>query len=409
LKHGRIFALSYGESPKGQLIELNHSGETLRIVIPEQNTMIRQAVIAGNHVIVNCLNEGTASIVCWNLEGKRLGSLHVPQGGTVQLLPIRSDDAGSFFYTCESFTQPLSIFEHNISYGWTRPWHLREHPTLSADLDVRATTYNSKDGTRIPLTLLTRDRANFPERGPVIMTAYGGFGVPMTPQFSVLVAIMMELGADFALPNIRGGGECGKDWHDAARGRNRQISFDDFIAAAEWLFSEGVTTPGQLAIFGGSNSGLLVGVAMTQRPELFRAVLCIAPLLDMVRYEHFDQSEKWWREYGTASDRDDFAALYSYSPYHHIEDRTEYPSVLFVSGDSDDRCNPAHVRKMAAQLQERAGQDASVVVDYSEQRGHSPVLPLSVRVDALTRRIVFLCREMNISIAHGVNHDPICA
>jgi prolyl oligopeptidase len=409
LKHGRVFALSYDESPNGQLIELNHSGETVRIVIPEQNTMIRQAVIAGNHVIVNCLNERTPSIDCWNLEGKRLGSLHVPQGGTVQLLPIRSDDSESIFYTCESFTQPLSIFEHNISCGWTHPWHLREHPTLSADLYVRATTYNSKDGTRIPLTLLTRDRADSPERGPVIMTGYGGFGVPMTPQFSVLVAIMAEMGATFALPSIRGGGEFGKNWHDAARGKNRQVAFDDFIAAAEWLFGEGVTTPGQLAIFGGSNSGLLVGVAMTQRPELFGVVLCIAPLLDMVRYEHFDQAAKWRYEYGTADDPDDFAALYSYSPYHHIEDRPEYPSVLFVSGDGDDRCNPAHVRKMAAQLQERAGQEASVVVDYSEQRGHSPVLPLSVRVDALTRRIAFLCREMNISIAHGANHDPICA
>lgn len=408
LKHGRIFELSYDESPNGQLIELNQSGEVLRVVIPEQNTMIRQAVIAGNNIIVNCPNERTSSLVRWDLEGKRLDSLNVPQGGTVQLLPIKSDDSESIFYTCESFTEPLSIFEHNISYGWTRPWHLREHPTLSADLYVRATTYNSKDGTRIPLTLLTRDRADPPERGPVIMTAYGGFGLPMTPQFSVLVAIMAEMGAAFALPNIRGGGEFGRDWHEAARGKNRQVAFDDFIAAAEWLVREGISTPGELGIFGGSNSGLLVGVAMTQRPEIFRAVLCIAPLLDMVRYEHFDQSAKWRHEYGTTNDPEDFAALYSYSPYHHIQERTDYPSVLFVSGDSDDRCNPAHVRKMAARLQERAGQDASVVVDYSEQRGHSPVLPLSVRVDALTRRIAFLSREMNIGIAHGANHDSTC-
>jgi prolyl oligopeptidase len=409
LKHGRIFELNYDGSPNGQLIELNQSGEMLRVVIPEQDTMIRQVVIAGNNIIVNCLNERTPSLVCWNLEGKRLGSLNVPQGGTVQLLPIKSDDSESIFYTCESFTQPLSIFEHNISYGWTRPWHLREHPTLSTELYVRATTYSSKDGTRIPLTLLTRTRADSSGRGPVIMTGYGGFGMPMTPQFSVLVALMTEIGAAFALPNIRGGGEFGKNWHDAARARNRQVAFDDFIAAAEWLFSEGIASPGQLGIFGGSNSGLLVGVAMTQRPELFRAVLCIAPLLDMVRYEHFDQSVKWRQEYGTANDPDDFAALYSYSPYHHIERRSDYPSVFFVSGDSDDRCNPAHVRKMAAQLQELPGRDASVVVDYSEQRGHSPVLPLSVRVDALTRRIAFLCREMGIRVAHGVNDDPICA
>jgi prolyl oligopeptidase len=401
LKHGRIFALSYDESPNGQLIELNHSGKMLRVVIPEQDTMIRQVVIAGNNVIVNYLKERTPSLVSWNLEGKRLESLHVSTDGTIRLLPIRSDDAGSIFYTYESFSQPLSIFEHNISYGWTSPWHLRENTILAADLYVQETTYSSKDGTRIPLTLLTRNRPDSPERRPLIMTGYGGFGVPMTPQFSVLVAIMMEMGAVFALPNIRGGGELGRGWHVAARGRNRQVAFDDFIAAAEWLISEGITTPDHLAIFGGSNSGLLVGVAMTQRPDLFRAVLCIAPLLDMVRYERFDQSAKWRHEYGSAEDPEDFAALYSYSPYHDIDDHTDYPSVLFVTGDYDDRCNPAHVRKMAARLQKRDGQTRPILVGYSAQRGHSPVLPLSVRIEALTHRIVFLCRELNIPLPLG--------
>ena len=407
LQHGRIFALSYDESPNGQLIELNHSGEILRIVIAEQGMMIRQVVIAGNSVIVNYIDELTPSLVRWSLEGMRVESLRVPIDGTIQLLPIRSDDAGSIFYTYESFTQPLSIFEHNFSSGWTRPWHLRERSILPADLDVRTTAYRSKDGTRIPLTLLTQNREDSPERGPVIMTGYGGFGVPVTPRFSVLVAIMMEMGAAFALPNIRGGGEFGKDWHDAARGRNRQVAFDDFIAAAEWLFSEGVTSPDQLAIFGGSNSGLLVGTAMTQRPELFRAVLCIAPLLDMVRYEHFDQSAKWRHEYGTADDPEDFAALYSYSPYHDIDDKANYPSVLFVTGDYDDRCNPAHVRKMAARLQEYSNRLGTVVVDYSEQRGHSPVLPLSIRLDALVRRIAFLCRELGIPFAVGGTDEAI--
>ena len=220
----------------------------------------------------------------------------------------------------------------------------------------------------------------------------------MTPQYSVLVTLMLELGANFALPHIRGGGEFGKVWHDAARGRSRQVAFDDFAAAAEWLCSEGITTPSQLAIFGGSNSGLLVGVAMTQRPELFRAVLCIAPLLDMVRYERFDQSAKWQHEYGTVDDPEDFAALHSYSPYHQIEDGADGPSVLFVSGDNDDRCNPSHVRKMAAQLQSQETRRKPVIVDYSEERGHSPVLPLSIRIDALARRIAFLCRELKIPV-----------
>jgi prolyl oligopeptidase len=237
------------------------------------------------------------------------------------------------------------------------------------------------------------------------MTGYGGFGVAMTPQFSVLIAIMMELGVSFALPNVRGGGEFGRVWHEAARGRNRQVAFDDFVAAAEWLCKNDVTTPDQLAIFGGSNSGLLVAAAMTQRPDLFQAVLCIAPLLDMVRYEFFDHASKWRQEYGSVEDSQDFQSLYAYSPYHRVKDIVNYPSVLFVSGDSDDRCNPAHVRKMAARLQNRDVQRSPIVVDYSEERGHSPVLPLTVRIDALTRRVMFLCRELNISVEFGGHRD----
>jgi prolyl oligopeptidase len=227
--------------------------------------------------------------------------------------------------------------------------------------------------------------------------------------FSVLVALLLDCGAHFALPHIRGGGEFGNGWHNAGRRRNRQTSFDDFFAAAEWLCREGITSPSQLAIFGGSNSGLLVGVAMTQRPELFRAVLCIAPLLDMVRYEYFDQALKWREEYGSCENEEDFLALYAYSPYHRISANGEYPAVLFVAGDKDDRCTPAHVRKMAARLLGSTSQNGPVLVDYSIERGHSPVLPLSVRIEALARRVVFLCRELNLPFLRGDRHETVCA
>jgi len=146
---------------------------------------------------------------------------------------------------------------------------------------------------------------------------------------------------------------------------------------------------------------------MTQRPGLFRAVLCIAPLLDMVRYERFDRAAKWRQEYGSVKNPEDFRALHAYSPYHHVRRNVNYPSTLFVSGDCDDRCNPAHVRKMAARLQERAAQDNPIQVDYSAERGHSPVLPLSVRVDALARRLAFLCRELNVEIPKETRHEAL--
>ena len=237
------------------------------------------------------------------------------------------------------------------------------------------------------------------------MSGYGGFGIGTTPQFSVLVTIMAELSVTFALPGIRGGGEFGKAWHDAARGRKRQVAFDDFIAAAEWLCRSGIAMPERLAILGGSNAGLLAGAVMTQRPDLFRAVVCIAPLLDMVRFEILGGSRKWRSEYGSVEDPEDFRALYAYSPYHRVNDNTEYPSVLFVAGDSDQRCHPAHVRKMAARLQGRSAQQRPIVVDYSEERGHAPRLPLTTQVDALTRRIAFLCRELGVRVDFGGQDD----
>jgi prolyl oligopeptidase len=220
----------------------------------------------------------------------------------------------------------------------------------------------------------------------------------MTPRFSILVEIMLELGCVFALPNIRGGSEFGKNWHEAARGRNRQVAYDDFLAAADWICSNGITKPERLAIFGGSNSGLLVAAAMTQRPELFRAVLCIAPILDMLRYEQFGNARKWREEYGTVENVDDFHALHAYSPYHRVRENVNYPATLFVTGDKDMQCDPAHVRKMAARLQNRQDQRHPILVDYSSERGHTPNLPLSVRIEALTHRLAFLCSELGIAI-----------
>jgi prolyl oligopeptidase len=405
LRRGRIFALTYDQSSNRSLVELDFAGNEIGTVISEQAAMIRQLLVVGERVFVNCLNRTVPSIESWNLAGRKLGCIDVPLHGTIQLLPAQSENADSIFYTYESFTQPAAIFEYEICTEKTRLWHRRKLPVSLPVCPSHEATYPARDGVVIPITIVSHSHTDIKQQGPLIMTSYGGFGVPMTPQFSVLVAIMMELGAIFALPHIRGGGEFGKKWHDAARRRNRQTAFDDFIAAAEWLCSKQITTPARCAIFGGSNSGLLVGAAMTQRPDLFRAAMCIAPLLDMVRYELFDQAAKWTKEYGTVDDPEDFAALHAYSPYHHIAEDIDYPSVLFVSGDKDDRCNPAHVRKMAARLQERCVQRSAVIVDYSEERGHSPVLPLSVRIEALARRIAFLCRELNVAAEFGERHE----
>ena len=409
LYRGHILAAVETASKHPQVIELSTDGHEMRTLIPEKDGVLRQLVIARERIFVNhLLKSGATAMEVWLITGERLSSLPLPTGGTVQLQPVYDENAASVFYTFESFDTPPAIYEYCVETDTSRVWHQRGPADRARSSCVREVSVTSKDGTVVPLTLVSFARSDAATPRPVIMTGYGGFGVAVTPQFSVLVTIMMELGAVFAIPHIRGGGECGVEWHDAGRARNRQLSFDDFIAAAEWLCQQGLTTPDQIGIFGGSNSGLLVAAAMTQRPDLFGAVVCIAPLLDMVRYEVVDQAVKWRREYGTVEDPDEFRALYAYSPYHRVAEDVNYPAILFVSGDKDDRCNPAHVRKMAARLQRRSAQRSPVIVDYSEERGHSPVLPLSVRVPALARRVAFLCRELHIPVANGGCDETPC-
>ena len=395
LSLGRIFVLSYEAAPNGKLIELTLDGQELRTVVPESKMPLRQIAIAGDMFFVSYFMNGISSMHSWNMKGEDTGEIDLPFDGTIRISHQPGPPAGSFFYTHESFAEPPSIYEYLVGEDRSFTFHECAR-SMEAGCELRGFSFVAKDGTEIPITLVAKAGAGYDQPQFAIMTSYGGFGVPMTPQYSVLATIMMERGAVLAIPHIRGGGEFGKSWHDAGRTRNRQTAINDFIAAAEWLCGEGITVPAKLAIFGGSNSGLLVGAAVTQRPDLFRAVLCIAPLLDMLRYECFDQATKWQTEYGSVENEDDFHALYAYSPYHHVRESVDYPATLFVSGDNDDRCNPAHVRKMAARLQDRPSQSNPVLVDYSVERGHSPVLPLSVRIDALARRLVFLCAELGI-------------
>jgi prolyl oligopeptidase len=401
LHRGRIFVFTEDRAPNGILIELSDDGTEIGVIVPESESRIEQFVLSGEAIYVRYLRERKSVIRGWNLEGTCIGDLPLPCQGTIQILSGIKNSPGSLFYTYESFTEPPCIYEYqpcgrnSVRFGQAAP------SVDARSYRVDEEWYTSYDGTRIPI-FLVRNRELDPETSsPVVMTGYGGFGVSMTPKFSVLVTILLELGAIFALPGIRGGAEFGRPWHQSARGRTRQVAFSDFIAAAEWISNWHGTCSRRLGIFGGSNSGLLVATATTQRPDLFRAVLCIAPLLDMLRYEHFDNARKWRQEYGTVDDPEDFIALHGYSPYHHVRDDVNYPATLFIAGDKDDRCNPCHVRKMAGRLQSRAAQTAPILVDYSAQRGHSPVLPLSVRTEALARRVAFLCHELEIPFPSG--------
>jgi prolyl oligopeptidase len=399
LEDGRILAITDQGAANFRIVEVRPGEQEPEFVdiVAAGDALIQGWKVTADRIFVRYLRRLRTEIDIFDLAGHRLGNLPIDSSHTVRLLPS-ADTRGDLFLEEESFTEPVHILSYHAGNAAPSLWAKRQIPFDSDAFAHEQVSYPSKDGTEVPIFLVGRKGVLAGGSHPTIMTAYGGYGVPMTPQFSVLVAFLIERGCLFALPNIRGGSEFGAQWHEAAKRRNRQVAFDDFFAAAEWLVATGKTEPEKVAIFGGSNSGLLVGAALTQRPELFCAVLCMVPMLDMLRYHLFDNAGVWKEEFGTAEDPKDFPALLAYSPYHNVRDKTAYPATMIVSGDADQNCNPMHARKMTARLQAANVPDNPIFLDYSRYRGHSPVLPLSERIEALTDRLVFLSDRLGVAV-----------
>lgn len=398
LASARIFAWTDRDAPNGRIVELQLRGgrePAWLEIVAETRARIRQWTVAGGHVLVLRVWGTAVDVSIFDFKGRAIGKMPFRNHETVRVAGI-SPERDELFVETESFTEPVRILRCSAETGGRALWAGRTMPFDPAGYEHTQVSFRSKDGTEVPMCILGRREILARGAHPAIMTAYGGWGVSMTPQFSVFAAFLMERGCLFALPNIRGGSEFGARWHHAARRRRRQNAFDDFLCAAEWLVASGRTTAGKLAIFGGSNSGLLVAGAMTQRPELFAAVVCLAPLVDMLRYHLFDSAYLWEEEFGTAGDADDFRVLRSYSPYHLVQEGVAYPATMIVSGDADGNCNPLHARKMAARLQWANRSSGPILLDYTSHRGHSPVLPLSDRIAALTDRMAFLCEQLGL-------------
>lgn len=404
LANDKIFALTNRDAPNFRIVELLlHDGQEPEWIdiVPEADARIYQWLIAANGIFVSYFRSCRTRVLFLDFEGRKLREVAASTTRSIRLSwgSPRSDEV---FIETESFTEPITIHRYVSGSGERSMWSKRRIPFDSARFAHTRTWFRSRDGTSIPIFLAGRREALSEEGShPVIMTSYGGYGVPMTPQFSVFVAFLMEQGCLFALPQIRGGSDFGSAWHEQARRRKRQTAYDDFLSAAEWLINSGRTHPEQLAIFGGSNSGLLVAVAMTQRPELFRAVVCMVPMTDMLRYHLFDGAQMWRDEFGTAEDPEDFEVLAAYSPYHRVRHGVRYPAVLLVSGDMDRNCNPLHARKMTARMQAANCSGRPILLDYNPFRGHSPVLPLSQRIEALTDRMAFLCDQLGLKVGGG--------
>jgi prolyl oligopeptidase len=277
-----------------------------------------------------------------------------------------------------------------VDTGERDVWFQSEVPLDTESMDVKQVWYTSKDGTEIPMFVIHQKGLELNGDNPTYLTGYGGFNVSRTPGFSGSAAAWVDMGGVYAIPNLRGGGEFGEGWHEAGMLGNKQNVFDDFIAAAEYLIAEGYTSSERLAIRGGSNGGLLVGAAMTQRPDLFGAVVCTYPLLDMVRYQDFLVARFWVPEYGSSEDPEQFEYIHAYSPYHRVVEGTDYPATLFISGDGDTRVDPLHARKMAALVQAANGGDNPILLRYHTKAGHSGGMPVSEQIEQMVDTFAFL-------------------
>jgi prolyl oligopeptidase len=300
--------------------------------------------------------------------GARLGDVPLPGLGSVGSLAAHPTGGHEIWFTYTDSVTPVAVHRYDARTGETTLWANTPGTAIVPDVKAHQITVTSPDGTPIRMVVLARTTAPGPR--PTILYGYGGFGLPLTPTYSSYILAWVEAGGIFATANLRGGGENGEEWHRAGMLDRKKNVFDDFIAAAEKLIADGWTTPGQLGICGESNGGLLVGAALTQRPELFAAVVCSAPLLDMVRYERFGLGATWRGEYGSASDPHQLRCLLAYSPYHHVREGVDYPAVLFTVFGGDSRVDPLHARKMCAALQTATVGTRPILLRHEDDVGH---------------------------------------
>jgi prolyl oligopeptidase len=303
------------------------------------------------------------------------------------------DDA---YYGFASFTMPHAIYETSITKGGRKTYFELDVPVDPTPFTTSQVWYPSKDGTKVSMFIVHKKGMKRDGQTPLLLKGYGGFSINMTPGFSASWYPFLEKGGAIAMPNLRGGAEYGEEWHRAGSLTRKQNVFDDYIAAAEYLISEGYTKADRLAIEGGSNGGLLVGAAMTQRPDLYKAVVCHVPLLDMVRYHRFGSGKTWISEYGSADDAEQFAALYAYSPYHRLQQGTAYPAIMVLTADSDDRVDPLHARKFIAAARWATGSDALMLLRVETNAGHGGGDMVKKQVEQNVDKYQFLFEQLGM-------------
>ncbi len=404
-----LFFRTDKDAPTYQLVAIDMSTPNAgwTTVIPASDALLQGVSHVGGHLVANWLQHATSRVSVHAMDGTPVRDVDLPGIGSAGGFGGSVDDSETFF-SFSSFTTPPSIFRYDVSTGEATKWWSPEVDFDPAQYEVRQVFVESKDGTVLPMFIAHRRGLERDGSNPTLLYGYGGFNVALTPYFSSSRLAWMEMGGIFAMPNLRGGGEYGKAWHEAGTKLQKQNVFDDFIASAQWLVNNGYTSPQHLGIQGGSNGGLLVGACMTQHPDLFGAALPAVGVMDMLRYPEFTIGRAWVPDYGDPAVEEEFRALYAYSPYHNCEDGTAYPPTLITTGDTDDRVVPGHSFKFAAAIQQAHAGDAPVLIRVARKAGHGAGKPTSMRLDETADMWAFLAEHLGATpVVQAVEMAPI--
>jgi prolyl oligopeptidase len=398
----RLYFLTTLGAPNGKVIAIDPvhpSASSAQTIIAEGTDAIdlteTSVTLVDHQLIVRTIRNAHSRVVIYGLNGELRRELELPGTGTAGGFLGRPGDRATF-YSFTDLIRPRILYRYDLETGQSRVFR---KPRANFDphaFEERQVFHPGKDGTRIPMLLAYRKGLRLDGRNPVLLYGYGGFGIPVLPEFSPENIAWLELGGVYAIANIRGGGEYGEAWHRQAIRSHKQVVFDDFIAAAEWLISQHYTAVGKLAIHGDSNGGLLVGACVTQHPELYHAAIAGVGAMDMLRFDRFGQGAGWIGEYGSPADPADFPALYAYSPLHHVQAGTRYPATLIVTGDHDTRVMPMHSFKFAAAMQAAQSGPEPILLDIEKSSGHGGGPTVSQVIEQTADIYAFLVDRLGI-------------
>ena len=389
------------DAPRGCIIAIDTrhpERASWKTIIPQGPDKLEHANVIDNRFVLGYLKDAQTEVRLFNLDGKFLNTLDLPGIGTAEGFGGKRNDKETF-YAFTSFISPSTIYRYDFSEGKSAVFRKPKVDFDSSQYETKQVFYNSKDGTRVPMFITAKKGLKLDGQNPVLLYAYGGFNISLTPAFSVGNAVWLEMGGVYAQPNLRGGGEYGEEWHEAGTLLRKQNVFDDFIAAGEWLIANKYTSSGKLAIRGGSNGGLLVGACMTQRPDLFGAALPAVGVMDMLRFHKFTIGWAWTSDYGSSDDPAQFKAIYAYSPLHNLKAGTKYPATLVTTADHDDRVVPGHSFKFAATLQADQAGPAPVLIRIETKAGHGAGKPISKQIEETADSWAFVAHTLNMQVS----------